>query len=344
MPTLSIIVLTYNRRQLLEDCLRSLLAQTYPQETLEIIVSDDGSSDGTRAMVEHMQTRHRHLKYVRQPHRGIPAARNNGIAHATGDLVAIVADDYILDPTYASTIVQFFNQHAEAMIVRFKIVAAGKDLGSRISHFYFDVSIRRRLDPNPPAPARTTWARIARVWQKPPKFEEAITTRHNLEAAGAAAFRREVYASVGAFDESLQRAEDTDLTMRLRRLGISVYYNPFQQIRHQYSPLMLDTVRKCFLTGINRYRLYRKHPQLAKPGGAVRALLSHEVDAVLGAIWRARQADSIPKLLGYLPFMMLFESASMCGYFLCLVSSRLRPAGAPRERVDALPHTTRDMH
>lgn len=329
MPTLSIIVLTYNRKKLLEQCLRSLLAQTYPADLIEIVVSDDGSRDGTREMVERMQSRHPRLKYAGQPHRGIPAARNNGIAHATGDIVAIVADDYILDPTYASTIVEFFEQRPEAMVVRFKIVAAGKDLGSRISHFYFDVSTRRRLDPNPPPPARTSWARLVRAWRKPPRFEETITTRHGLEAAGAAAFRREVFAAVGAFDESLQRAEDTDLTMRLRRLGIGVYYYPFQHIRHQYSPWMLDTVVKCFLTGVNRYRLYRKHPHLSKPGGAVRALVSHEIDAVLGAVWRSRQADSIPKLLGYLPFMMLFEAASVCGYCVGLVSSRSQRAGSP---------------
>lgn len=153
-----------------------------------------------------------------------------------------------------------------------------------------------------------------------------------MEAAGAAAFRREVLAAVGSFDESLQRAEDTDLTLRLRRLGVGVYYYPFQKIRHQYSPFMLDTVTKCFLTGINRYRLYRKHTPLPSRGDAVRSLISHEIQAVLGALWRARQADSIAKLFGYLPFMLLFELSSVCGYFAGFVSTRARPAVSPHER------------
>lgn len=128
---ISIIVLTHDRKRLLEDCLHSLLAQTYPREMLEIVVSDDGSRDGTRELMERMQARHGHLKYVYQPHRGIAAARNNGIVHANGAIVAIVADDYILDSTYASTIKQFFDHHLAAMVVRFKVVAAGWDLGSR---------------------------------------------------------------------------------------------------------------------------------------------------------------------------------------------------------------------
>jgi glycosyltransferase involved in cell wall biosynthesis len=328
-PTVSVIVLTYERKKLLEDCLHSLLAQTYPRDKLEIVVSDDGSRDGTRELVERMQATHPHLKYVHQPHRGIPAARNNGIRNATGDIVAIVADDYILNPSYVSTIVEFFDQRPEAQVVRFKIVAAGKDLGSRISHFYFDVSVRRRLEPDPPPPAEGWRARLARAWRKPPRFEETITTRHQLEAAGAAAFRREVFAAVGSFDESLQRAEDTDMTMRLRALGIAVYYYPFQQIRHQYDPLMLDTVTKCFLTGLNRCRLYQKHALLPGHRSAVRTLVSQEVGAILSALWRARQAGSIPKLLCYLPFMLLFETATGLGFFVGVVSRRSLPTARP---------------
>jgi GT2 family glycosyltransferase len=325
-PTISIVVLTHDRRKMLADCLRSLLAQTYPRERLEIVVSDDGSRDGTRALVSGLQERHANLRYAYQPHRGIAAARNNGIAHATGQIVAIVADDYILHPTYAATIAQFFDQHPAAMVVRFKIVAAGRDPGSRISHFYFDVSVRRRLAPEPPAETFRWRERFARAWRRPMRLEETITTRHQLEAAGAAAFRREVFVRAGRFDESLQRAEDTDMTMRLRALGIDVYYYPFQEIRHQYHPLMVDTVAKCFLTGLNRYRLYRKHAHLPGQHGPVKTLLSHEVQAAFTALWRARQAESMPKLLCYLPFMAFFEAATGAGFFAGFVSGLVRPA------------------
>jgi len=324
-PTISIVVLTYDRKRLLNDCLQSLLAQTYPHDKLEIIVSDDGSRDGTHRLVGNLQARHANLKYAYQPHRGIAAARNNGIAHATGDIVAIVADDYILPRTYAATIARFFDEHPTASVVRFKVVAARRDPGSRISHFYFDVSVRRRLVPEPVAETVSWRERVALAWRKPPRFEETITTRHQLEAAGAAAFRREVFVRAGSFDESLQRAEDTDMTMRLRALGIDVYYYPFQEIRHQYHPLMLDTVTKCFLTGLNRYRLYQKHAHLPGQRGPVKTLVSHEAQAALTALWRARQAESMPKLLCYLPFMVVFEAATGAGFFVGFVSGRLRP-------------------
>jgi GT2 family glycosyltransferase len=319
---ISIVVLTYNRKRLLRDCLNSLLAQTYPRERLGIIVVDDGSADGTREMVDFLRSRHSHVKYVYQDHKGIPAARNNGIKNATGDIIAIVADDYILEANYAETVVTFFRDNPAAMVVRFKLVASRSDFGSRISHFYFDVSVRRRLCDASDQVAQSWREQLTKALQKIPPLDEKITTQHGLEAAGAAAFRREVFARVGFFDESLQRAEDTDMTKRLRALGILIYYFPHHRIEHQYSPFLLDTLSKCFHTGYNRYKYYGKHKLLTGGrGGAVKPIILMKLGFILDALWRARQAESTRNFLFYLPFMFLFESANKLGFLLSLLFS-----------------------
>lgn len=112
-PTVSVIVLTFNRRELLRRCLESLFRQTYPAEALEIVVSDDGSTDGTGDLVRELAATRRELIYVPQPHRGIAAARNSGLRHAGGSLVAIVADDYVLREDYVETFVAFLAAHRE---------------------------------------------------------------------------------------------------------------------------------------------------------------------------------------------------------------------------------------
>src|SRR5690606_23667938 len=100
-PRLSIVVLTWNRPHLLAACLRSWTRQTCPAEQFEIIVADDGSDDATRSVVVSFARTRPNLRHVRHFHRGIAATRNLGIRHARGPLVAIVADDYVLDPSYA---------------------------------------------------------------------------------------------------------------------------------------------------------------------------------------------------------------------------------------------------
>src|SRR5215212_5035612 len=110
-PGLSIVVLTYNRRELLASCLKSLLAQTDAGAPLEVLVVDDGSTDGTSDLVVSLADSHPHLRYCPQPHGGIAAARNTGIRNATAGIIAIVADDYILAPDYARTVIGFFREH-----------------------------------------------------------------------------------------------------------------------------------------------------------------------------------------------------------------------------------------
>ena len=142
---LSIVVLTYNREKLLGDCLDSLLRQADAGVPIEIVVVDDGSTDGTGNLVQRLQETHPQIRYCPQAHRGIAAARNRGILNAAGDVIAMVADDYLLAPDYASTVVSFFRECEDARIIRFKIVAADDTFLSAAVHAYHEASVKRRL-------------------------------------------------------------------------------------------------------------------------------------------------------------------------------------------------------
>lgn len=320
---LSIIVLTYNRKHLLHGCLDSLFSQTVSRENLQIIVVDDGSTDGTEDMMRDVSPRQLGLRYCRQTHKGIPAARNTGIVNASGDIIAIVADDYLLGPDYAETIIRFFQENPGAMVVRFKIIAAENDFASRVSHFYFDVSVRRRLSCEETA-GKHWIENLRRKWQKLPVVEEQITTQHDLEAAGGAAFKREVFQKIGFFDESLLRAEDTDMTRRLRAEGIPVYYYPYHQIRHRYGRRSIfDTARKCFATGRNRWRYHKKYSNDSVSSFRLIVWgIMEKSGALLNAFWRARQTKSVKEFLLYLPFMFLFEISNKFGFFWSVFMSK----------------------
>jgi glycosyltransferase involved in cell wall biosynthesis len=320
-PQLSIVVLTYNRHHLLRDCLQSLLEQNIAAQEVELVVADDGSTDATCQVVEEVRRRCSRLVYVRQPHKGIAATRNLGIRHASGRLVAIVADDYLFSPDYASTVIRFFEEKPHAEIVRFKIVASRDDIFSRLSHFYYEISIMNQLLRQPEL--KSNFEKLIRYFKRLPVPKTQITTEHNLVAAGAAAFRRSVFDRAGLFDEALLRGEDTDYTRRLKALGILVYYNPFHEVRHHYSWGCLDTLQKNFAHGVNHYRLYRKHagaPSLPQLVSGASHALTHQF---LQAIWRARQVQRTWQFFLYFPALLAFEmsfKAGMCwGFFKSLV-------------------------
>jgi GT2 family glycosyltransferase len=314
-PAISIVVLTHDRERLLEDCLGSIAAQTLLPGQVEVVIADDGSTDGTEAFARRYERDHPHVRYVRQPHRGIAAARNLGIRHARSAIVAIVADDYLLDPSYAETVLRFFAASPEASVVRFRVEPRRRDWGSRISHAYYDASFRRRLLPAAATAVEGWPARVRFGLRRLPPIPPGVVTDHQLEASGAAAFRREIFQRVGPFDETLERAEDSDWTERLRRLDVVVHCLPHPPILHHYDRWLRDTIVKCFATGRNRYRFYRKHPAMrGRMDPTAVGKVAGQIAVVLDAFWRARQVGTTAELVAVLPFMLLFEITTKLGW------------------------------
>lgn len=87
-PSISVLIVTYNRSTLLSKAIASVFAQTYTD--YEIVVVDDGSTDATEAVTKGFGDR---VKYVRQENAGLAAGRNNGFRHAAGRWIALLDDD-----------------------------------------------------------------------------------------------------------------------------------------------------------------------------------------------------------------------------------------------------------
>ncbi len=307
-PFVSVIVLTHNRLSMLKGAVETLLHQDYPPDAFEIIVVNDGSSDGTRTWLD--QQSDQRIRAVHQAALGIPSARNAGIRAAKGDLIAIVADDYLLAPDYVSTFVDFLQSHPDARIVRFGIVPSDRWPGSLLSHFYYDLSFRKRLLPHAWPKSASRREKLRTYFQKLPDTPETISTDHRLEAAGAAAFRRDIFDEVGLFDEQLKRAEDTDLSHRLRERGIAIYYNPHHKIRHRYGRWGGDTLKKSYESGIYAARLHVKLRAQAGPDAPVSQGLLYRI---LLLFWRFRQAGLLKSFVLW-PGIVLFEGAWQAGY------------------------------
>ena len=103
IPSLSVIVPTYNRREFLRNLLRALSRQTYPSDHFEVIVVDDGSTDGTAGIASERFPFA--LRYYRQENQGDAEARNLGARHAQAELLVFIDDDMVLDPGYLAELV-----------------------------------------------------------------------------------------------------------------------------------------------------------------------------------------------------------------------------------------------
>ena len=182
----SAIIPTYNRRQLVLRAIHSALAQTQTVE--EIIVIDDGSTDGTgEALAAEFGDR---IVYARQANAGVSAARNRGMAMARGRYFALLDSDDEWLPDKTARQLEWLEAHPDFGMVLCDV--------ERIDADRRPIDVFRRRDVIP----EDGWV-LGRVLQDP------------ALAPVSAMFRREVFADIGGFDESLATAEDLDFHLRV---------------------------------------------------------------------------------------------------------------------------------
>jgi glycosyltransferase involved in cell wall biosynthesis len=188
MQTVSVIIPTYNRADLIAQAIDSVLAQRYPAH--EIIVADDGSTDDTAAVVGAYGDR---VRYLALPHRGLPAAtRNAAIRSATGDLLAFLDSDDLFLPDKLALQVEALAQQRTAGLVY---------SNGLYFHTTPNAPVGRVLD-GLPAPSGCVFGDLL---------------AGNFLAPPVVLVRREVLAAVGLFDEAAElfAVEDFDLWLRL---------------------------------------------------------------------------------------------------------------------------------
>ncbi len=111
----SVIVPTYNVEEFLEECLQSLVDQKYPH--IEIIVVDDGSTDGSGRIADSFAVMDSRITVIRKPNGGLGAARNTGLEYVTGDFVAFVDSDDIVPADAYQTMVTSLNETGSDFVV-----------------------------------------------------------------------------------------------------------------------------------------------------------------------------------------------------------------------------------
>lgn len=224
MREVSVVITTYNRREALEATLKALAAQTVPPDDYEIVVVDDGSTDGTWKFLEEC-----HLPYgltrLRQPaNAGISAARNRAIRAAVGGILVFVSDDLIVPREFLAT-----HLHTLESFPGYWVVGGFRQLDSST-----DTRFGRYLD---------TLEKGFEEGRKlrslgPNLWEMSWPTARNLSV------RRDEIERAGLFDEQFRNTcEDQDLTHRARAIGIGFLYNT--EITCLYNDQSGDLKRYC---------------------------------------------------------------------------------------------------
>ncbi|MBK7382287.1 MAG: glycosyltransferase family 2 protein [Flavobacteriales bacterium] len=193
----SIVLPCHNAERFLDRCLDSLFAQTHPE--LELIAVDDGSTDGTRVLLEAAAARSPFpFRVIHQANAGACAARNAGWKVATGRYIQFMdADDELLPGKIAHQVALLEKQDLPGLIVGSAHTYAADGSLKRI-----DVQVTDNRDP----------------WLD--------HMRHELGGTPTNLWEREALVSVGGWDAAMKSSQEYDLMFRLLQQGVQVAFDP----------------------------------------------------------------------------------------------------------------------
>ena len=234
---ISVVIPTYNRRAILEKCLSALEHQDACGELddYEVVVVDDGSTDGTPDWLRSNADRFPRVRLFEQSHGGPAEGRNRGVTNARGDVIVFIDSDLVVTPT-------FLGCHARALSKQWA------RSGSRLCFTYG--AVINTAD-----------------------FDHPTGERHKLRdlswayfATGNVAIDRAVLEQSGLFDQGfrLYGWEDLELGERLRQMGVELIRCPEAVGYHWHPAFRLEQIPDLIRVERERARMglvfYRKHP------------------------------------------------------------------------------------
>jgi glycosyltransferase involved in cell wall biosynthesis len=181
-PLVSVVIPVFNGERFLREAVQSVLDQDYSD--LEIIIVDDGSTDGTATV---LRTLPETVRYLHQTNQGPAAARNRGIEHAQGSLIAFADADDLWPTDKLALQLPYLIQDTKTGIV----------LG------------------------RIQQVRLSETHNGQTRAEEFAEPAFSVNL-GSAIIRKSVFEQVGLFDETMRYSEDVDWFMRAREAGAAI--------------------------------------------------------------------------------------------------------------------------
>ncbi|TCH64087.1 glycosyltransferase [Acinetobacter sp. ANC 4862] len=224
-PLVSIVIPCYNHEQFVQDCIQSVIDQTY--ENIELIIIDDGSKDNSvlkiQEMVEKCQNRFKRFEFRYRPNKGLSATLNEAIDWCCGKYFSAIASDDMLLEEKTKTQLDYMEDHSSSVAVFGGVHIINNE----------NKVIRTIIDE-----------------QKKYTFNEILMHQHNLPAP-TAFIQRESLIRVGKYDPEI-RIEDWYMWLKISKIGEIVY---LPKAFSYYRDHLDNTTKKSNIMSVERFKV-----------------------------------------------------------------------------------------
>lgn len=289
---MSVVIPARNGAATIAPCLDALLAQSYPRELTEIVVVENGSTDGTSLLAERYPVTLLSASDVRTSY----GARNRGIAAARGEIVAFTDCDCVADREWLTRLLApFADDTVEAVLGR---------IGD--------------------APAANLYEEFA---ARVHPFARPVRGGLKTLLTGNAALRRTTLLALGLFDDSLPTGGDVDLGWRLQRMRPDAVVDaPDAMVKHRHRGTLREVFAQYRRYGLSEVLLSTLHSGRAGSTSSW-GLFARLLDQTRAALWCAvnvvRRSVSFDRRKRLWPlFLLTVETASIVGKLEGIVTTR----------------------
>lgn len=242
MQDLSIIILSYNTKEITERCLNSLhksLLVDASKNTYEIVVIDNGSSDGSADMLLAWQKDHRDFSYsvqiiLNEKNIGYPRGNNQGLRIAQGRYTLFANSDIVWNNLPFKNIIEYLDNHENIGVLTVKVTLPNGEIDPA-SHRGFPTIWN----------AFTYFFKLEKIFGSIPMMGRIFggyhltylnrSTIHEIDSPTGAFYlaRKDILKRLGGFDEQFfMYGEDLDLSFRIKQLGHKIIYYPLYSVTH----------------------------------------------------------------------------------------------------------------
>jgi succinoglycan biosynthesis protein ExoA len=241
MPSVSVIIPCYNEQGTISKLLESIYAQTFPRLDLEVVIADGMSTDGTRAEIAAFINSHPdlHIAVTDNLPRSIPAALNCALKEAQGEIIIRLDAHSMPYPDYIERCVADL------------LAGLGDNVGG-----IWEIH-----------PGAQTWVAqsIAMAASHPLGVGDALYRHSNkaspVDTVPFGAFKRELLALIGFYDESLLTNEDYEFNARIRKSGGQVWLDPSIRSVYFARSTLASLAKQYFRYGFWKWRMLERYPE-----------------------------------------------------------------------------------
>ena len=238
LPKISILIPTLNEENFIEDCVESLLCDSYPIGQIEVLIIDGGSSDRTLEKVKNLQRRFEQIQCFTNPLKIVPSALNIGIQQASNPIIvwcgshALYGKDYLKNSV--NTLLSNPNcASAGGVITPIAKTSTGKAIAIATSHKFGIGNALYRY----------------------------ATGRAEVDTVFGGCFYKSSVITIGGFNEEWVRNQDYEFNFRLRKMVGKVILDPSIQCQYYCRESITKLSRQYYSYGFWRFRTLLKHPQ-----------------------------------------------------------------------------------